>query len=114
MTAEEVAATFGITLAMVSARDFFGLIIRLALGCLGERGFLTGCAGLSAGMTTGQDRSTGHGADDFRWTLPALHLVLVLAGGQLAGDFGSANNCRWILLLVALRVLQDMATLEQE
>lgn len=101
MTAEEIAATFGIALAMIGTADISGLFVRLAFGCFGKRGILASGAGLGACMTTGQDQPTRYVANDFRWVLPALHLVLMLAGGQLAGDLGSAGDSRWILLLVA-------------
>ena len=36
--------------------------------------------------------------------------MLVLAGGQLASDLDSADDRRWVLLLVAPGFLEDMIT----
>lgn len=110
MATEEILATLGVTLAMIGARDLLDLFIRL--GHLGERSSLAVGAVLRATVTAGQDRSTGLFAYGLGWVLPALHHLLVLAGGQLAGDLDSADDRGWILLLVAPGLLENVTASE--
>jgi len=107
VSTEEILAALGVALTMLNAR---GLDLFAQFEYLGRRSILASRASLSAAVTTKQQRSTRHFARGLDQGLPALYIFLMLTGGKLAGDLDSADDRRWVLLLVAPGFLEDMIT----